>query len=45
MVEGDIQARRLSIKEGGQVDGKIHMSKPVPREKVMPSAVPAATST
>jgi cytoskeletal protein CcmA (bactofilin family) len=45
VVEGDIQARRLSIKEGGQVDGKIRMTKPAPREKVMPSAVPAATPT
>jgi cytoskeletal protein CcmA (bactofilin family) len=45
VVEGDIQTRRLSIKEGGQVDGKIRMNQPAPREKAMAPAVPAATPT
>jgi cytoskeletal protein CcmA (bactofilin family) len=44
-VDGDIQARRLSIKEGGQVDGKISMMQPAPREPAKQGAVAAATPT
>lgn len=45
VVEGDIQARRLAIKEGGQVDGKIRMTQQAPREPAKPSVVAAATPT
>lgn len=45
VVEGDIQARRLSIKEGGLIDGKIRMTQPAPREKPVSSAVPAVSPT
>ena len=45
VVEGDIQARRLAIKEGGLIDGRIRMTQPAPREKVPPSAVAAVSPT
>ncbi|MGE0160523.1 MAG: polymer-forming cytoskeletal protein [Gemmatimonadales bacterium] len=40
VVEGDIEARRLAIKEGGQFDGKIRMAEPPPVER--PKTTPAA---
>jgi cytoskeletal protein CcmA (bactofilin family) len=42
-VEGDIQARRLAIKEGGQFDGKIRMTETPPRERAAPVVAAAAT--
>jgi len=37
VVEGDIQARRLVIKEGAQFDGRIQMTEPAPRERAAPA--------
>lgn len=45
IVEGDIQARRLAIKEGGQVDGNIKMTEPAPRERPTADVAVAATPT
>lgn len=45
VVSGDIQARRLAIKEGAQFDGKVSMSEPPARERPAPSlAMPAAAT-
>jgi len=48
VVEGDIEARRLAVKEGGQFNGKIKMKgkEPVARERPAPTvAEVAATPT
>jgi cytoskeletal protein CcmA (bactofilin family) len=44
VVEGDIEARRLAVKEGGQFNGHIKMNEPAPRERPAP-AVGAAVAT
>ena len=43
VVEGDIQARRLAIREGGRFDGKVKMTQPSPSKPEPPraSAIPA----
>jgi cytoskeletal protein CcmA (bactofilin family) len=45
VVEGDIEARRLAVKEGGQFNGNIKMKEPPPRERQAPVMVVAATPT
>jgi cytoskeletal protein CcmA (bactofilin family) len=40
VVEGDNEARRLVVKEGGQFNGKVKMTEPTPRER--PAAAEAA---
>jgi cytoskeletal protein CcmA (bactofilin family) len=41
VVEGDIQARRLAIKDGGQFDGKIRMTDSPSRERAAAGGVAA----
>jgi cytoskeletal protein CcmA (bactofilin family) len=45
VVEGDIEARRRAVKEGGQFNGNIKMKEPPPRERQAPVMVVAATPT
>ncbi len=45
VVEGDIEARRLAIKEGGEFNGKIKMKEPAPRERAAQNVAVAATPT
>ncbi len=45
VVEGDIEARRLAIKEGGEFNGKIKMKEPAPRERPAQNVAVAATPT
>jgi cytoskeletal protein CcmA (bactofilin family) len=42
-VEGDIQARRLAIKEGAHFDGKIKMTETTARERPAPAVAVSAT--
>ncbi len=42
-VEGEIQTRRLAIREGGQFDGKIRMTETPARERPAPAVAVAAT--
>ncbi|WP_420636746.1 bactofilin family protein [Candidatus Palauibacter sp.] len=40
-IDGDIRSRRIKLDEGGQIDGRFHMSKADPAEK---AAAPATAS-
>ena len=41
-IEGDIRSRRIKLDEGGQVEGRFHMSKAAPTAPAGESAAPVA---